>query len=335
MSVAPTADGDNNFNNVNTDTTSETANVTTTDTTGRMERFTHAFHLGAREDSDDDEPNSEEEQLTILLDGYQPTDYYATNLKLTGQANWFGSLNMCHLMAAEYEQMFVNTHQNNICSVLELGSGIGRAGIMAAKLLQLLVERNGDKQKHTAHEGVASTTGVTATNIVLTDGEPMLVPILEHNCTLNELVRVDCELLRWGRNAELEAHMEKGTVFDVILGADLIYGDREDVPKNVRNLFTTVCALLVNKTETSGDAVGKFYLAFTKRNTMSPESLLEIAEEEFGLRGTMHDDFCFDIWDNNVDPESVFWRDCIFVFERVKKKTEIAQKVDADGGEIE
>jgi hypothetical protein len=68
------------------------------------------------------------------------------------------------------------------------------------------------------------------------------VPILGMTATANAL------LLRWGRNAELEAHMEKGTIFDVILGADLIYGDRaEDVPKNVRNLFTTVCALLVNK----------------------------------------------------------------------------------------
>jgi hypothetical protein len=330
MSVVAPADDNGcsvntNDSNTNDSTNNDDPTFTTTDTTSRMQRFTHTFDLGSIDSDDDDDDDNNEEQMIIHLDGYEPTDYYATNLTLTGQANWFGSLNMCHLMAAEYKQMFISD-KSTICSVLELGSGIGRAGIMAAKVLQLLVE---EQQAAVPHEDVVSTT-----NICLTDGEPALMPILEHNCTLNELVRgVDCQLLRWGHNVDLEA--QKGAVFDVILGADLIYGDRDDVPKNVRNLFTTVCALLVNnKTETTtSDAAGKFYLAFTKRNTMSPESLLEIAKEEFGLRGTMHDDFCFDIWDNNVDPESLFWRDCIFVFERVQKDTEDSEGVSA--GKVE
>ena len=45
--------------------------------------------------------------VKIVLDGYKATDNYATNLKLTGHTNWFGSMNVCNLIAEMADELFV------------------------------------------------------------------------------------------------------------------------------------------------------------------------------------------------------------------------------------
>jgi hypothetical protein len=38
---------------------------------------------------------------------------------------------------------------------------------------------------------------------------------------------------------------------------------------------------------------------------------------EFGLRAELLDDYTYDIFDNNVDADSMFWRDSILCFTRI------------------
>jgi len=63
---------------------------------------------------------------------------------------------------------------------------------------------------------------------------------------------------------------------------------------------------------------GSFWLAYTKRNAISVDDLCRLALEDYKLQGTIHEDYCIDIWDNAVYPESMFWRDAIIVFRRVE-----------------
>ena len=245
-----------------------------------------------------------EQEMTIELKGFVAENYYATNLNLTGFTNWFASMNMCDFVAQHTAEWFGGARSQqradgSYLSLLEMGSGLGRAGIMAAKAMEV--------------EGCIGPC-------VLTDGEPQMVELLQQNADLNSKggpsagPAVQCQELWWGYNDQLEAlKQQHPDGFDIIIGADLIYGkvSVDVIPK----ILETVGALLSRRVCGPDDGPPPaLYLAFTRRE-LPIETLTDIADD-FGLQWEMDEDFVFDVFDQNCDWESDFWRDAVFVFRR-------------------
>jgi hypothetical protein len=382
---------------------------------------------------------------TILLEEFIKTDLYATNLELTGQANWFGSRNMCNLLADNADSLFLNygEHGNGVYSMLELGAGLGRAGLMAVKLLEYQFQQHSANTETTLERRKLSK--FPKWQVVLTDGEDEIANLLINNRNLNfphiaqsllESASIDseneikvpvtesaeisqsnasdipiacaCQQLWWGDSPEMDLFRRTyGSCFDLIIGADLIYGRDEKEDPNadlafgrdkLKLLLYTVSVLLSCRGATStapvtvsthADASGQdetegvattttitatsavlpvapvlvvaaesaarvnpllppapapasaanigtgtmsaqtqsrcfydiaarpaFYLAITRREVLSIEELSEVAAE-FGLRAELLDDYTYDIFDNNVDADSMFWRDSILCFTRI------------------
>jgi hypothetical protein len=256
--------------------------------------------------------------VSVELNGYRATDNYATNLQLTGHTNWFGSLNVCNLMAETGDELFGACTSRQPLRVLELGSGLGRAGIMSAKLLG----RRGQ-----AH------------SVLLTDGEERVVSMLDANCLANGLVtgcgcpsrtapgacvsEIHCRRLRWGPGAELDDVLVGWPGgFDLVLGCDLVYGPNG--PVALEAVMDTVGALLATgsgqtellSTPPSTAQQPRFLLAFTRRGAVTVEELLAAGRQR-GLQGRLLEDFTFDLFDNQVDEDSLFWATTVVAFTRI------------------
>lgn len=270
--------------------------------------------------------------VSIQLEGYRATDYYATNLKLTGHTNWFGSMNICNLMAETGDNLFAERTLHATASssslegtlrVLELGSGLGRAGIMAAKLLAL---RGRDHL------------------VILTDGEDAVVDQLRANCRSNAVsVKADaCRRLWWGDRSDLDSFMKVHPVgFDLILGCDLIYGPLagDALEKLLLTVDTLLKPLVISPSLPLMDcnksaavpvvlsAVADepcFLLAFTRRGAVTVEELLAAGLRR-GLQGLLLEDFTFDIFENQVDGDSLFWTNTIVQFTRICGSVEMVE----------
>ena len=373
---------------------------------------------------------SEGENVSVYLEGLQKKDGYGTNLELTGQGNWFGSMNMCSMMADNSHQLFASidagTERKDPSlnySMLELGSGLGRAGLMALKLIGLESKRNlvvHLQRSDTEHRVLGDDKGVSLNdlpswNCVLSDGEEEVTGLLSNNYTRNfpasnaaESTSGDpkrtpcvCQQLWWGENADLQALRQKHPRgFDLIIGADLIYGRDETVTAEnkeeggegaldtdekvedgfcrdkLKSLLYTVSALLSYRGSSSSSASfgaiitsncsdstasitpntndntvstvpapssrnispdsdhntvqrvstpagdfdvktrPAFYLAITRRELLPMDELRTVALS-VGLQVSLLEDYTFDIFDQNVDSESMFWRDTILLFTRV------------------
>ena len=330
------------------------------------------------------------QNVSISLAGYLKQDLYATNLELTGQTNWYGSMNLCNLIAHNESALFSRTSSQLLglhpC-LLELGSGLGRAGLMAYKLIRMRGRERDTTEWH----------------CVLTDGEEEIVDLLSHNYQLNfshdaDIAATDdgtgcaggefssttqlqsqchCQQLWWGAGEklnELLAAYPNG--FDIILGADLIY---ENAIGKFTAILSTVSTLLSwrgsakvvtvlehsdhiaiadDYTLNASDSLNEeskpsrggvsndhastttstcrrstdtscydrtmdfnsyqcpaFYLAITRRELLPIEQLKELALS-YGLVVNILEDYTYDIFDTNVDSESVLWRDTILKFMR-------------------
>jgi len=373
---------------------------------------------------------SEGENVSVYLEGLQKKDGYGTNLELTGQGNWFGSMNISNMMADNSHQLFASIDAGSErkeaglnYSMLELGSGLGRAGLMALKLIDLESRRNltvhlkpSDTENCVIGEAKGATLNDLPTwNCVLSDGEEEITELLTNNYTRNfpasnaaeptgadsERTPCVCQKLWWGENADLQALRQKHPRgFDLIIGADLIYGRDETVTVEAENeeeerggggtldaddnkvgdgfcrdklksLLYTVSALLSHRGSSNSTNVGTnitnscsdsstsiapnnsdicstssvstsptqvngvqyspqsipagdfdvktrpaFYLAITRRELLPMDELRAVALS-VGLQVSLLEDYTFDIFDQNVDSESMFWRDTILLFTRV------------------
>lgn len=227
---------------------------------------------------------------------------FGVNQPCTGHAVWFAAENMSNFLQ---DRRYLFESRKGL-RVLELGAGPGLAGIWLAKFLE------GGKNE--------------LASFLMTDGDEDVVKLLRRNCERNMLwpkatnddstrhsmsnVNVDCRPFLWGRiRADELLFQEAG--FDVILGADLIYGrsDNSNVGEGtlVANLFDTVQALLLN-------SESLFYLGFTRRD-LPVEHVLDAANQR-GLVWELQDDYVYDIFDNNTDGQTCFWRDAIYSFRR-------------------
>lgn len=136
----------------------------------------------------------------------------------TGLTIWRSSEYLCDYLVENKEELFT---QNS--SVLELGSGLGKSGILAHFLAQ-------DKN----------------CNILLTDGDTDTLSQLRDNVRLNLLgekiknKNTSCHQLLWGKDTakDFQKKHHHGS-FHLIMGSDLVY-----VPNVIEPLFETVQALL-------------------------------------------------------------------------------------------
>ena len=256
------------------------------------------------------------QEVCIELEAELSKNCYNQDQPATGHAVWFAAENLCGLV----DQLFLEQKQqqddlteeedsssssNNqqgmtITSLLELGAGPGLTGIYAAKLLNKTLQ-----------------------TVVLTDGDADVVELLQRNINRNQILdsssgtTTTAQVLLWGNENDnqvlLERHttIQKNNGFSIILGADLIYGKCSI--GTIQLLFQTVHQLLAPQH-------GIFYLAFTRRN-LSIGVVLKEANRQ-GLVWHLVDDFVYDIFDNNVDGTTDFWRDAIYAF---------SKKNDGDG----
>lgn len=247
--------------------------------------------------------NNGTQDIEVSIKSSKPDDYYATNLNLTGLAIWFGAYNMSDYCQSNLDR-FVGTVENESRNIIELGSGIGLCGIAVSKLIQTY---NHDRGRENGG------------HIVLTDGEEELIPMLNDNCIANGL-SVECSQLWWGPGPTLDAINNKYTNgFDVIIGADLLYSKEQVTILPL--LFHTVNTL-INKNNINAC----FYLAVTRRN-FDIINLLQEASKN-GFKWTIDDETIYDIFDNNIDEQTVFWRDSIYIFTR-RQDGDIIQDFDS------
>lgn len=239
--------------------------------------------------------------VSITLEGLKATDFYATNVKNTGcTGNWFGSGNIINMLLNDAERLF-----GADCNLLELGSGLGEAGILCYKILLQL-----------------QSTG----SVLLTDGEPEVLELLEKNCKANssfedDACKLHCSHLSWGNEHQI-ADIKKSTdtsSFDIIIGSDLIYGHNS--AEHLSLLLSTVNALLCRDIESRPLGVFEskrypvFFLALARRAGISIEDI-RIEAKKHQLNMTMLEDYTFDIFENNVEVESFLWADTILEFSR-------------------
>jgi len=158
-------------------------------------------------------PNEGGDDICIALKGFESDSEQTWNS--TGLTLWRSSQYLC-------DYLVDNAQNLRDKRILELGSGLGRSGILASKLL-------GDSSKDDS-------------SIYLTDGDSDTLLQLRANIELNgPLPAIRCHQLLWGSETAqtfLKRHASDGS-FDIIFGSDLIY-----VEKVISPLFDTVQALL-------------------------------------------------------------------------------------------
>jgi hypothetical protein len=222
--------------------------------------------------------------VDVAIKCLQGENYYATNLPLTGYTVWFGAHNLVDLAASDIKVF-------DKCRVLELGSGLGFAGISIAKMAQ------------------AASGPSEFGQYVLTDGEAELIPLLKDNCELNGLSAEETKCLKlwWGDSDDISSCSSFAPDgFDIIIGADLIYSQQQLIV--LPSLFSTVDSLLSRR----GDS--RFYLAVTRRNYDIGE--LFKAADAVGLTWEVDPNTIYDIFSNNTDEQTDLWRDAVYIFRR-------------------
>nr|CCA16209.1 conserved hypothetical protein [Albugo laibachii Nc14] len=129
-----------------------------------------------------EETNENNGKISIHLKGLRRD--IGQTLQSTGLTLWPAGDILCDFLYAN--QALIRNQ-----SVVELGSGLGLCGILAAHF---------------------------ADRVVMTDGDDETLPILEENCKINQISRYECKKLLWG--VSLDQWNDK---FQVVLGADIVY----------------------------------------------------------------------------------------------------------------
>ena len=157
---------------------------------------------------------------------------------------------MCQYLLSEG---YKTLQKDNHMKVLELGSGLGRCGLLAHLLL--------------SHEN---------TRTILTDGDTDVLKLLRSNIENNTQEKDDsisCQQLLWGKEhaATFLIQQPEERKFDIILGSDLIY-----VNSVIKSLFDTVRILLRDAKDC------KFIMAHCSRrkgNEVDLSTVFDVADE--------------------------------------------------------
>ena len=183
-------------------------------------------------EEDDEEPPpvptntysfSYDDNISIELQGF-PADSEVIWTS-TGLTLWRSSQYLCDYLMNNRQLLLQQHSEGKQPRVLEVGSGLGRCGILA----HLLAPK---------------------TKIFLTDGDTDTLSQLRANIQRNITIKDDdkmnhehnnisCHQLLWGKETADAFSKAHGGNFDVIMGSDLVY-----VPKVIQPLFETVQTLL-------------------------------------------------------------------------------------------
>jgi hypothetical protein len=185
------------------------------------------------------------DDIELTLRGYKK-DSEQTMIS-SGLSDWESSEYLCkYLMSDEFMKRISNRGGHRL---LELGSGLGKCGLLAHNLLNC-----------------QSTT-------VLTDGDTNALHLLRQNVAQNThennstRSQIYCEQLLWGRDAAkvFLSEEDPSRRYDTIIGSDLLYTNRN----NIRPLFETVDELM--------DDYGCFVLAHNENHLIQVEDIIEAA----------------------------------------------------------
>mmetsp|Transcript_28388 Transcript_28388/g.83503 ORF Transcript_28388/g.83503 Transcript_28388/m.83503 type:complete len:263 (-) Transcript_28388:172-960(-) len=199
------------------------------DSTAVAPTETYSFHYSTKR----------EESIDIELRGFHSDSEQIWNS--TGLTLWRSSHHLCEYLVEHQDLLGSNKR------ILELGSGLGRCGILAHKLS-------------------------LSSEVLLTDGDTDTLAQLRENVDRNvkSEENVSCHQLLWGRETSemfLKQHGERE--FDLLIGSDLVY-----VTGVIAVLWESVQVLLSKKG-------GIFLMAHCARregNDVTVNSILEAAE---------------------------------------------------------
>eukprot|EP00033_Pygsuia_biforma_P005138 GCRY01005642.1.p1 GENE.GCRY01005642.1~~GCRY01005642.1.p1 ORF type:complete len:232 (-),score=30.30 GCRY01005642.1:34-729(-) len=166
---------------------------------------------------------------------YLVSEAKCTDHDLTGQILWPACHVLCEFMA-ENRPLFQNQ------KIIELGSGVGLTGLLAA---------------HYASE------------MLLTDGVDLVVDLLRRNIDLNEQIKNKCQAfeLEWGSENAKTFQSAHGEV-DCIIAADVVYDAGV-----CDALFQTIDVLLSHRPE------ARVYLAYRSRWNVVERALFSVIEK--------------------------------------------------------
>mmetsp|Transcript_15960 Transcript_15960/g.33379 ORF Transcript_15960/g.33379 Transcript_15960/m.33379 type:complete len:303 (+) Transcript_15960:68-976(+) len=231
------------------------------------ESFTFTYpnpnNSSSSEGNDDKEAN--ESNITLNLKGFH-SDSEQTWTS-TGLTLWKSSHHLCQYLVDKADTLLCPPGPNDSLRILEVGSGLGRCGILA---------------HHLSHDNATT---------ILTDGDTDTLKQLRDNVQRNVTGeecgnQVFCRQLLWGEKfanqflrEQQQQQQQKGDDkaveekrFDVILGSDLLY-----VQSVIRPLFETVRVLLNDKGHS------KFVMAHCSRrigNEVDLSMVLDVANDE-------------------------------------------------------
>jgi len=177
----------------------------------------------------------------------------------TGLIEWHASDVLCEYLLNSDE-----IKNGNSIRLLELGSGLGKCGL----LLHLLLQSNGRSD-----------------STVLTDGDTNVMQLLQKNVAFNTFSDLDndnitCHKLRWGA-AEATSFLSKqdyNQKFDLIIGSDLLYTNTN----NLNPLFETIGVLLEDeyRYSPSSRVSAKFILAHNEGYSIPVKSVVLAASRK-------------------------------------------------------
>jgi len=190
--------------------------------------------------------------ITLKLEGYHSDSEQTWNS--TGLTLWRSSYYLCHFLV-DHSALLMSQrdhlNRKNQMRILEVGSGLGRCGMLA----HLLSKSNGNDETYT----------------ILTDGDTDTLKQLRKNVRDNIPGEgVDCKQLLWGNQHAKKFLLQQTSTFDLIIGSDLLY-----VTSVIQPLFETVFQLLEPKS-------GKFLMAHCCRrvgNDVTLDEILRIARK--------------------------------------------------------
>jgi len=198
-----------------------------------IEVFTSTYSQAGREDD-----------IKLVLKGFQGDSDQA--MLSSGLTEWDSSDVLCNYLITH------NTGKKER-RLLELGSGLGKCGLLAHHLIQSNNMRTNYKSS------------------VFTDGDTNVLQLLRNNVVLNTSSdddNISCQQLKWGkREAKTFLLQQNDDKFDLIIGSELIYTNH----RSIDPLFDTVYELLDDK--------GRFILAHNEEHLVSLKWVKSSASE--------------------------------------------------------
>ena len=165
------------------------------------------------------------EDIKLMMKGYRMGS--DQTIISSGLTQWQASDVLCNYLLNSDE---IKREKKRGLRLLELGSGLGRCGLLTHYLTQ------------------ARDTSQSVYCTVLTDGDTNVLKLLRMNVVLNtssDEDNISCQQLKWGKEEAkvFLSQQEYSSKFDMIIGSDLLYTNRS----NILPLFETVHGLISNQ----------------------------------------------------------------------------------------